>query len=100
MGGALLIAPAQASFPGQNGKIAFERGRDVWTMNPDGSGATALTTGGGTLDPAWAPGAQPVALRRVPGYPAGIAFGGPGCSAASASAFVRWIVPSAWCGGA
>ncbi|MEJ7843803.1 MAG: hypothetical protein WKF95_18740 [Rubrobacter sp.] len=35
--------PAEASFPGQNGKMAFVRSNDVWTMNPDGSGQTNLT---------------------------------------------------------
>jgi dipeptidyl aminopeptidase/acylaminoacyl peptidase len=32
-----LAAPAQATFPGANGRIAFERGNDIWTMNPDGT---------------------------------------------------------------
>src|SRR5206468_7233597 len=47
-----LASPAHASFPGQNGKIAFERcdlfGQpdapcDIWTMNADGSGQVNLT---------------------------------------------------------
>ena len=40
--------PAQAAFPGQNGKIAFVSDRDgvdeVYSMNPDGTGQTRLTT--------------------------------------------------------
>ena len=32
-----LPAAAQATFPGENGKIAFVRGGDIWTMNPDGA---------------------------------------------------------------
>ena len=35
--------PAEATFPGQNGKIAFARGGDVWTMDPDGTDQTNLT---------------------------------------------------------
>jgi hypothetical protein len=34
--------PAHAAFPGQNGKIVY-RGDCVWTVNPNGSGATSLT---------------------------------------------------------
>ncbi|HET7272315.1 MAG TPA: hypothetical protein VFI90_14685 [Rubrobacter sp.] len=46
---ALLLAltvtgPADAAFPGTNGRIAFYTGGDVWTMNGDGTGATKLTT--------------------------------------------------------
>jgi Tol biopolymer transport system component len=53
--------------------IAFERARadggdyDVWTMRPDGSGATRLTTGGG-LSPAWQrlpPGTSPSAVKAA-----------------------------------
>jgi len=55
-----LPASAYATFPGQNGKIAFERGGDIWTMNADGSGQSNLT-GVPTVpppfdeDPAWSP---------------------------------------------
>ena len=44
---ALLMAgsgPAQAAFPGTNGKIAFYTGGDVWTMNEDGTNPTKLTS--------------------------------------------------------
>jgi Tol biopolymer transport system component len=36
-------AAAHAAFPGKNGKIAFERANDVWTVNPDGSGQVDIT---------------------------------------------------------
>lgn len=46
---AILLAlvetkPAEAAFPGKNGKIAFYRDGDVWTMNHSGTGVARLTT--------------------------------------------------------
>jgi uncharacterized Zn-finger protein len=38
-----LVAPAQATFPGTNGMIAFEKNSDIWTMNPDGSNQVDIT---------------------------------------------------------
>jgi Tol biopolymer transport system component len=47
------VSPALATFPGENGKLAFERERegggdttdlDVFTMNPDGTDQTRLNT--------------------------------------------------------
>jgi Tol biopolymer transport system component len=35
--------PAQATFPGKNGLIAFVIGPDIFTMNPDGSNVRQLT---------------------------------------------------------
>jgi hypothetical protein len=47
---------ADASFPGQNGKLAFFFAREVWVANADGSNATQLTASPG-LDrsPSWSP---------------------------------------------
>jgi hypothetical protein len=39
-----VTAPADASFPGTTGKIAYYTGGDVWTMNGDGTSPTRLTT--------------------------------------------------------
>jgi hypothetical protein len=39
-----LAAPADATFPGANGKIAFERFGDIWTMNSDGTNQVNLTS--------------------------------------------------------
>jgi Tol biopolymer transport system component len=52
---ALLVAtPAQAAFPGPNGKIAFEKSADIYTVNPDGTGLTNLTNSGvAERMPAW-----------------------------------------------
>jgi dipeptidyl aminopeptidase/acylaminoacyl peptidase len=58
-----LPAAAQAAFPGANGKIAFERGHDIWSMNPDGTGQVNLTnTGAFETDPAWSPDGTKVAF--------------------------------------
>jgi TolB protein len=45
-----LDSAAEATFPGQNGKIAFSSGGNVETINPDGSGRATLTAGD---EPAW-----------------------------------------------
>ena len=39
----LLAAPAHAAHPGANGLIAFQRGGDVFVVNPDGSGLRNVT---------------------------------------------------------
>jgi Tol biopolymer transport system component len=41
--GLVLSASAQATFPGVNGRIAFVRGPDIYTMQPDGQGVRQLT---------------------------------------------------------
>ena len=50
-------APLAAAAPplDGDGKIAFVRNDDIYTINPDGSGMTALTTSGGNAGPAWSP---------------------------------------------
>jgi hypothetical protein len=52
----LAPAPAQATFPGANGKIAFQSGGDIWTMNPDGSNQVNLTSDATAQgSPSWSP---------------------------------------------
>jgi Tol biopolymer transport system component len=53
-----VAMPAQAAFPGTNGKIVFSSDRDgdqdIYTVNPDGSGLTQLTNNsGGDVAPSW-----------------------------------------------
>ena len=65
---ALLQGTSPAAFPGKNGKIAFDsdRGgdRDIFTMNPNGSGQTNLTRNRriDDLRPVWNPGGGEIAF--------------------------------------
>src|SRR5881628_214188 len=64
---ALLVwaAPAQATFAGDNGKIAFASsdGTGINTMNADGSGVTSVTSGFATT-PDWSPDGTKIAFER------------------------------------
>jgi Tol biopolymer transport system component len=61
--GLALPAPAQAAFPGKNGKIAFSSARngfpsdeDIWTTKPDGTDQQRLTSlRSNEFDAAWSP---------------------------------------------
>lgn len=54
LAGLTVPVAAHAAFPGQNGKIAFEQGNQIFVMNGDGSGAEAVTTGAAAKrDPAF-----------------------------------------------
>jgi hemolysin type calcium-binding protein/WD40 repeat protein len=61
---AFLPASAKATFPGANGKIVFSKGGDLWTIDPDGSDLTQLTSGG-RVDwrPKWAPDGSMIAFN-------------------------------------
>ena len=67
---ALLLAlvaaqkPAEAAFPGKNGKIAFVGDGGIWTMNQDGSDKTRLTDSGSDYLPAWSPDGTKIAFHR------------------------------------
>ena len=56
----ILTAPAYATFPGENGKIAFVScNGEVWVVNPDGTGLTQITNSHGSStddqEPVWSP---------------------------------------------
>lgn len=63
-----VVGKAQASFPGQNGQIAFERGSDatntyIYVINPDGTGERLVAQG---MEPDWSPGGRKIAFVRHP----------------------------------
>ena len=62
-----LAAPALATFPGDNGAIAFSRGGDIWTINSDGTGEKRLTSGAEHHDaaPEWAPNGAEILFERT-----------------------------------
>jgi Tol biopolymer transport system component len=62
LGGLVIAAPAQAAFPGANGKIAFSEfspsatESQIYLINPDGTGRTQVTQGpGAKFDSSWSP---------------------------------------------
>jgi dipeptidyl aminopeptidase/acylaminoacyl peptidase len=60
----VAATPAGAAFPGGDGKFAFYRSGDIWTMNPDGSGVTQITTAAGNdLFPVWSPDGSQIAFQ-------------------------------------
>ncbi len=63
---AMLVwaAAAEATFPGQNGKIAFSNGQCLYTMNADGSARTPILPCGDQATerfPRWSPDGQRIA---------------------------------------
>jgi Tol biopolymer transport system component len=64
----LGLAPAaEATLPGANGKIVFWRASNLYTINPDGTGETQLTTSGDAGSPKWSPDGHRIALARTVG---------------------------------
>jgi TolB protein len=66
---ALAAAPAYATFPGENGKISFERpiGRqaDLFTINPDGTGLSRLLRSPRVeMEAVWSPDGRRIAFAR------------------------------------
>jgi Tol biopolymer transport system component len=66
----LAAPPAQAAYPGHDGKIAYVitspdgTSHDIWTVNPDGSGNRRITTDGNSWHPRWSPDGKLLAVER------------------------------------
>jgi Tol biopolymer transport system component len=74
------VSSAQAAFPGENGKIAYSGGSGastrhaVWSVNPDGTGATQLTQDGidsSSYLPAWSKAGTRIAFASTRSISAG-----------------------------
>jgi hypothetical protein len=64
----LAAPPAHATFPGANGKIAFVRAGDIWTMNPDGTNQVNLTNDSAAQrSPAWSADGSKLAFTQPDG---------------------------------
>jgi dipeptidyl aminopeptidase/acylaminoacyl peptidase len=61
-------APADAAYPGQNGRLAFVAGMStepkIFSVNPDGSDLRQLTTGPFDRAPRWSPDGSHIAFTR------------------------------------
>ena len=65
--GLVLSASAQATFPGVNGRIAFVRGPDIYTMQPDGQRVRQLTRLGNGVDAffqSWSPDGRLIVFNK------------------------------------
>ena len=66
----VIVSPSHATFPGENGKIAFNSDRDgnyeVYVMNADGSGQANLTNNAAAdFQPSWSPDGTQIAFAST-----------------------------------
>ncbi len=65
----LLASPAQAAFPGRNGRLTFTSWSRVWTIRPDGSNMSAiLKSRRRPFSPQWSPDGNRIAYSCGGGY--------------------------------
>ena len=61
---AAVPSPAEAAYPGSNGKVAFVRANQIWTVNADGTGEVQLTSAAApSFDPQWSPNGRASSTR-------------------------------------
>jgi Tol biopolymer transport system component len=61
-----VATPARATFPGENGRIAFSRNGAIFTIEPDGSNLTRLTRRDSNFNPVWSPNGRRIAFVHCP----------------------------------
>ena len=64
------LSDASAAYPGRDGKIAFTRANQIYSINPDGSAVKQLTTSGKNYRPRYSPSGTEIAYihETVDGY--------------------------------
>jgi dipeptidyl aminopeptidase/acylaminoacyl peptidase len=62
----LLSVPAQATWPGRDGRIAFVKAGQIYTIRPDGTGLSKRTYVGRNSQPEWSPSGQRIAYIHEP----------------------------------
>ncbi len=59
-----FAATAQAAYSGADGRVAFVRGGDIYTIAPNGTGLHRLTANGHSSSPRWSPTGNRIAFVR------------------------------------
>lgn len=59
-----LVGTAHAAYSGANGRIAFVRGGDIFTIQPNGTDLRRLTSNGQSSHPRWSPSGNLIAFVR------------------------------------
>jgi TolB protein len=64
----VLATPASATYSGRDGRLAFVRGHQIFTIAPSGGPARKLTHGGKNIRPKWSPNGKRIAyIHRTSG---------------------------------